>query len=376
MEFTELSLSRAKIYKQKLLNNIQSFKNILSKQTSFMAVVKADAYGHGAVQVAQFMEEQEVIDYLGVAQLIEAMELRNAGIQTPILIFNALRLSEIDFAINNNITLTVFSAELALAIVNRAENLKKQATVHIKIDSGMSRIGVRDFAQAHQIYQILQSSHVNIEGIYTHFADATHKEPNHFTEEQFSFFKDILDGFAEKNIHFPLVHACNTAATINFPEYHLDMVRVGIGLYGFNPTQTKNTALTLQPIQNVDAKVTFIKDFPAGESIGYGRNFYSSEAMKVATIGIGYADGVPKALSNKGYFRYADKKLPIVGDICMDQIMIDSSKEPQLKVGDYLHYFGDPADGYQSADAIAESINSSSYELLCALGRRVNRIYE
>ena len=376
MNSTELSLSQSIIYKKKLLNNILSFKNILSKETNFMAVIKANAYGHGAIKIAQWMEKEKAADYFGVAQLVEAIELREAGIESPILIFNALRMSEIDLAIKNNISLTVFSAELARTVVERAESLKKQATVHIKIDSGMGRIGVRKFSEAYQLYQILKSPTVTIEGIYTHFADATHREPNNFTEKQFNNFKEILDGFTHKSIHFPLVHACNTAATINFPEYHFDMVRVGIGLYGFNPTQTEDRTFNLHPIQNVDAKVTFIKNFPAGESIGYGRNFYSSEEMTVATIGMGYADGVPKALSNKGYFRHVDQKLPIVGDICMDQIMIDSSMDKQLKIGDSLHYFGDPADGYSSAQEIAKLIDSSSYELLCALGRRVNRIYE
>ncbi len=376
MDFTELSLSKTKIYKKKLLNNIQNFKKILSKQTTFMAVIKANAYGHGAVELAQFMEEKQAADYFGLAQLGEALELRKAGIETPLLIFNAVRLSEIDSAIENNISLTVFSAELASAIVNRAESLKKQALVHLKIDSGMGRIGVSQFSEAYKIYQILNSPTVTIEGIYTHFADATHRDPKNFTDEQFKVFKRILDQFEEKDIHFNLVHACNTAATINFPEYHLDMVRVGIGLYGFNPTSLEDQKLNLQPIQNVDARITHLKDFPAGHSIGYGRNFFSSEPMKVATIGMGYADGVPKALSNKACFRYQGKNLPIVGDICMDQIMIDSSKEVSLKVGDYLSYFGDPADGYSSAEELAQLINSSSYELLCALGRRVDRIYE
>lgn len=376
MDFTELSLSKSKIYKKKLLDNIQTFKSIISRETSFMAVIKANAYGHGAVELAQFMEEKQAADYFGLAQLGEALELRKAGIKTPILLFNAIRLSEIDLAIKNKISLTVFSAELALAIVNRAESLQKEALVHLKIDSGMGRIGICQFSEAYKIYQILNSPSVTIEGIYTHFADATNQEPHNFTEEQFNVFKKIVDQFEEKDIHFNLVHACNTAATINFPEYHLDMVRVGIGLYGFNPNNLEDKELNLQPIQNVKAKVTHIKDFPAGHSIGYGRNFFSTEPMRVATIGIGYADGLPKALSNKGCFRYQGKKLPIVGDICMDQIMIDSSQATDLKVGDYLNYFGDPAEGYSSAEKIAQLIDSSSYELLCALGRRIDRSYE
>lgn len=376
MDFTELSLSKTTIYQNKLLNNIQNFKKILQPDTAFMAVVKANAYGHGASKLALAMEKEQAIDYFGVAQLSEAMELRTAGVQSPILLFNAVRLNEIDLAIENNITLTVFSTELALAIVNRAENIKKQAKVHLKIDSGMGRIGVTHFAAANEIYQILNTKAVIIEGIYTHFADATDTTPGNFTDEQFQRFQQILDQFIAQDVHFDLVHACNTAATINFPDYHLDMVRVGIGLYGFNPNPAPSTQLKLHPIQNVRAKVTHLKDFPAGQSIGYNRNFFSKQPMKIATVGIGYADGVPKCLSKEGYFRYHKQRIPIVGDICMDQIMFDASLVSPLCVGDYLTYFGDPADGYSSALELAEIMDASVYELLCALGQRMDRIYE
>lgn len=375
MDFTELSLSKTKIDRAKLLKNIHKFKKEIGTDTSFMAVVKANAYSHGAINLAQFMENEKAIDYFGVAQLQEGLELRDGKIQSPILIFNPIPLSEIDLAIENKITITVFTTELALAIVDRAEKLNKQALVHLKIDSGMGRIGVRTFESAFQIYQTLDSDFVKIEGIYTHFADAPHRDTDNFTHKQFNHFKKIIDQFKEKDIDFELTHACNTAATINFPEYHLDMVRVGIGLYGFDPTASSKNKLELSPIQNVQAKVTYIKDFPAGQSIGYGRSYFSKEKMKVATIGIGYADGVAKSLSNKAYFRYKGQKLPIIGQICMDQIMLDCSNTPDLAVGDYLSYFGDPAEDYSSAADLAEIIDSSTYELLCRIGDRVQKIY-
>ncbi|MDN6196146.1 MAG: alanine racemase, partial [Atopostipes suicloacalis] len=353
MKFTDVSLSQAVIYKKKLLENIQAFKEIIAPETNFMAVIKADAYGHGAVELAETMEKEQVIDYFGVAQLQEALELREAAIQSPILIFNETRLKELPLALKNEISLTVFSKDHAKEIVRLASQLKKEAVVHLKIDSGMGRIGLRNFREAYELYQILDSDFVKVEGIYTHFADANEKDPENFSHEQYQFFQEILEKFKEQSVHFDLRHACNTAATINYPNYQLDMVRVGLGLYGFDPSHSTKNKIKLQPIQNIHAEVTMVKDFPAGESIGYNRHYFSKEKMRVATIGIGYADGVAKSLSNKGTFGYQGKQLPIVGDICMDQIMIDSSTSPELKVGDFLTYFGDPNEGYSSVSELA-----------------------
>lgn len=376
MNFNSLSLSQAVINKKKLLNNIQSFKKLISKNTNFMAVIKANAYGHGAIELAKEMEAKDAVDYFGVAQLKEAIELRVSEIKKPILIFNETALEDITLAIKNNITMTVFSKAMAKEIVRQAESLKCQAFVHLKIDSGMSRIGLSNFDDSLEIYQLLNSFFVKIEGIYTHFADANEKDPNNFSHEQFRIFKKILDEFEEKSITFELKHACNTAATINYSEYQLDMVRVGIGLYGFNPTLFDQDKINLNPIQNIYARVMMVKDFPAGKSIGYNRNYFSKKEMKVATIGMGYADGVAKSLSNKGYFRYQGQKIPIVGDVCMDQIMLDCSAFPELKAGDFLSYFGDPKENQSSATEIAQLINSSNYELLCRIGNRVERIYK
>ncbi|MDN6161800.1 MAG: alanine racemase, partial [Atopostipes sp.] len=376
MDFTEFSLSKAKIHRGKLLENIQEIKKLLSSSTKFMAVIKADAYGHGASQLAQKIESEKAVNYFGVAQLAEALELREDGIQTATLVFNHVRKEEIKLAIQNKITMTVFSKKMAKAITETAKTIQKTALIHLKIDTGMGRVGARNFKDAYDIYELLNSDFVKIEGIYTHFADADKKSPNNFSHKQFNSFKKIIDQFHEKEINFELRHAANTAATINYPDYHLDMVRVGIGIYGFNPTQSKLKKIKLQPIQNIYTRVTHVKNFPASHSIGYNRHYYSTEKMKVATIGIGYADGVPLSLSNKAYFRYHGKKLPIVGDVCMDQIMLDSSSAPKLKIGDLLSYFGDPAEGHSSASEIAKIINGSPYELLCRIGNRVERIYQ
>lgn len=376
MNFTDVSLSKATIQTNKLLNNIKTFKSLLSEHTKFMAVIKANAYGHGAVPLARKMEEVGAANFFGVAQLSEALELRNAGIQTPILVFSPTRPSEIELAIQQDVTLTVFSKEVAEEIVRVAEKLEHQARVHLKIDSGMARLGVTTFEEALNVYQSLTSEYVWIEGIYTHFADAPDIQPNNFTQEQFARFKAILDAFSEQQISFDLRHSCNTAATLNFPEYHLDMVRVGLGLYGLDPTLSAEGKATLEPIETVQGIVTHVKNFPAGQSVGYSRTFFSEKPMRIATVAIGYADGVAKSLSNEGSFTYKDHSLPIIGEVCMDQLMLDCSEVDDLAIGDTVTYFGDPKDGHLLMTEVAKKAKASQYDLLCRIGNRVERIYQ
>lgn len=229
MNIQDTALSKATIHTNKLLDNISAFKQLLNKNTKFMAVIKANAYSHGVLPIAEAIEEKHAADYFGVAQLSEALVLREAGIQTPILIFNSARIENLEEAIKKEISLTVFSVQIAEAIVEAAENLQIMTNVHLKIDTGMARLGVFTFEEAFEVYQALESPFVTIEGIYTHFADSPDETQTNFTQRQFSNFKAILDAFEEEGISFALRHACNTAGTINFPDYHLDMVRVGLG---------------------------------------------------------------------------------------------------------------------------------------------------
>lgn len=340
-----------------------------------MAVVKADAYSHGAIPLSREMEAQNAADFFGVAQLSEALQLREAGIVIPILVFNAVRPHEMAYAIKHNITMTVFTPETAAEIVTVAEELGIKATVHIKIDSGMARLGVTTYEAARELYDILQSSAVHVEGIFTHFADAKESSPENYTHEQFRRFKNILDQFEVDGVTFELRHCCNTAGTINFPDYHLDMVRVGLGLYGLNPSVSHQDSIQLTPIQTVETTVTYVKDFPAGESVGYGRTYVSTEPMRIATVAIGYADGVAKNLANKGFFTYNGHRVPILGEVCMDQIMLDVSEVVDIKIGDHVTYFGDPKDGNIQITEVAKTVSASQYDLLCRMGARVKRVY-
>lgn len=375
MNITDVALSKATIQTNHLLNNIKAFKSLMTADTKFMAVVKADAYSHGAIPLSREMEAHSAADYFGVAQLSEALQLREAGVVTPILVFNAVRSHEIAYAIQNNVTMTVFTTEMAAEIVKVAEELDQTATVHIKIDSGMARLGVTTYKEARGIYDILQSSSVHVEGIFTHFADAKESSPENYTHEQFRRFKNILDQFDADGLLFDLRHCCNTAGTINFPDYHLDMVRVGLGLYGLNPSVSHQDSIQLTPIQTVETTVTYVKDFPADESVGYGRTYVSTEPMRIATVAIGYADGVAKSLSNKGFFTYNGQRVPILGEVCMDQIMLDVSEVPEIKIGEHVTYFGDPKDGNIQITEVAKTAVASQYDLLCRMGARVHRVY-
>jgi alanine racemase len=376
MNFSEVSLSKATIQTKHLLENIQSFKQLLTPDTKFMAVIKANAYSHGAVPLAREMEENRAADYFGVAQLSEALQLRAEKIKTPILVFNAMRAEDIERAIQEEITMTVFSEVVAKKIVQTAEALEKTAKVHLKIDTGMARLGVTTFSEAFAVYEALASSFVDIEGIYTHFADAYEETPESFTHEQFSRYQTILKQLEEHGVDFTIRHTCNTAATINFPDYHLDMVRVGLGLYGYDPTVGAESKMALTPLETVQTTVTHIKDFPAAESVGYNRTYFSKKEMKIATIAIGYADGVAKSLSNKGFFTYKGEQLPIIGAVCMDQIMLDCTDVPALEVGDVVTYFGKNTDGHLTAQEVATIAGESAYDLLCRIGHRVERVYE
>lgn len=375
MNITDVALSKATIQTNHLLNNINAFKSLMNADTKFMAVVKADAYSHGAIPLSREMEAQNAADFLGVAQLSEALQLREAGIIIPILVFNAVRPHEIAYAIKHNITMTVFTPETAAEIVTVAEELGIKATVHIKIDSGMARLGVTTYEAARELYDILQSSAVHVEGIFTHFADAKESSPENYTHEQFRRFKNILDQFEVDGVTFELRHCCNTAGTINFPDYHLDMVRVGLGLYGLNPSVSHQDSIQLTPIQTVETTVTYVKDFPAGESVGYGRTYVSTEPLRIATVAIGYADGVAKNLANKGFFTYNGQRVPILGEVCMDQIMLDVSEVVDIKIGDHVTYFGDPKDGNIQITEVAKTVSASQYDLLCRMGARVKRVY-
>ncbi|WP_044749288.1 alanine racemase [Bacillus alveayuensis] len=351
-------------------HNVKQFKAKLSKNCRFMAVVKADGYGHGAVAVAQAAIKGGA-DYLGVAFLDEALQLRNACITSPVLILGYTAPAYVEAAIKHDITLTFFSEEVLDSIIQQAKKLGRQAKVHLKVDTGMSRIGVQTKEEALKLAKRASSSDwIMLEGIFTHFADADNRDPS-YTNEQFSNFMEVINYLREHGIEIPIKHCCNSAGTMNFPEFHLDMVRIGISLYGLRPSpDVAYESFHLKQALTFKTKIAAIKRVKSGQAISYGCTYKTEHEAIIATVPVGYADGLSRLLSNRGTMTVRNTKVPIVGRVCMDQTMLDVSAIPEAKVGDEVTIFTDG-----QIDEVAELMGTINYEVVCLIGKRVPRIY-
>lgn len=355
-------------------HNVKTFLKHLKPDTKFCAVVKADGYGHGAIEVAQAALDAGAA-YLAVAFLDEAIELRNAGITAPILILGFTPKEAVKEAILNDITLTVFTRDVLEKISQVAEEHEKLARVHIKIDTGMTRIGVNHKEEALELVTSIHSDFVELEGIFTHFADADSTDPT-YTYQQYKKFTEVINLFEENQIHIPIKHCCNSAATIAFPEMHMDMVRVGISLYGLYPAEhLKEKLPSLKQVMSLKTKPVFVKTVDAGQPISYGCTFAPERKSIIATIPIGYADGFSRSLSNKGHVTVKGERAPIVGRICMDQSMIDVTDIRDVHTDDVVTIFGDVNDGFISLDEVAEQMGTIHYETTCLIGKRIPRVF-
>lgn len=365
----------AEISLEAIKHNTKQFKNFIDDSVQLMAVVKADGYGHGAVQVAK-AAIQAGADYLAVALLDEALVIRKAGILHPILILGYIPDRSIHDAIQYDIDLTVFTQDSLDEIIFQSNQQKKNVSIHIKVDTGMSRIGVQSKEEALAIAKKAQaSSYVTLKGIFTHFANADSEDPS-YTYLQFERFHSVTSYLEQHQISIPLKHCCNSAATMNFPNMHLDMVRVGISLYGLYPDDSlKGHFLSLQQAMSLKSKIAWIKDVPSSQPISYGCTYIPTHDSVIATLPIGYADGLSRLLSNKGQFLLHDTLVPIVGRVCMDQLMIDITNVPQTKIGDVVTIFGNSDSSFQSVDQIAKLMNTINYEVVCLIGKRVPRVY-
>lgn len=366
--------TKAEIHLKNLVHNVNALSQNVQDDTLFCGVVKADGYGHGAIKVADQLVEKGV-NHLAVAIAEEALELRNANITVPLLVLTPVETDYLESLIKNQVKLTVFTEEQARLVKQIAEELETTAIVHLKVDSGMSRIGVNDSFDAVKVLRTLDSSYVNVEGIYTHFADADNMTDDSFTHQQFEAFEKILNELEAKRYTFEIKHCCNTAATVRFPEYHLDMVRVGIGLYGYLPDETMKGLVDLKPVMTIKSEIANLKTIHPGRKVGYGCTYEAIEGTSVATIVIGYADGVLRSLSNTGYFVLHNTKVPIIGRVCMDQLMLDVSNVPNAKIHDEVIWFGNEVDKINSLFDICNASGSFHYEMLTRISKRVPRVY-
>ncbi|WP_249869523.1 alanine racemase [Oceanobacillus saliphilus] len=354
-------------------SNVISFKNHIRKETKLMAVVKADGYGHGAVEVASTAIETGA-DYLGVAFLDEALKLREAGITTPILILGYTSPAAVREAVKHDITVTIYTDESVPELKKAANDFQKTAKVHLKIDSGMNRIGIQDTEEALRICQTLYSPEILLEGIFTHFADADNLDST-YTYKQFENFTAVISYLEKHDVNIQIKHCCNSAGTIAFPDMHLDMVRVGISLYGLYPSDQLHDKIKLKQAMSFKTKPVMIKKLDAGQPISYGCTYIAKGQSTIATLPVGYADGFSRQLSNNGNVTVKGKDVPIVGRICMDQTMIDVSSLDSLDKHEVITLFGDPEDGFISLGIVADQMNTIHYEAACLIGKRVPRVY-
>ncbi|MCG8643837.1 MAG: alanine racemase [Desulfobacterales bacterium] len=379
----EGALVTADIDLDRIRKNTIRLNRLTGPDTAFMAVVKANAYGHGAVQVAKTVLENGA-SQLGVARLHEAMELRNAGIESPILVFGHVDPDQILPAAEHSLTLSVFHGETAEAYSVQAVQAGKRLDIHLKVDTGMGRVGmiVGDPADRtsrnhliRQIRQITELPGIDAKGIYTHFAAADHKDPA-YTLEQIRRFDSLLNDLETERIRFQIRHAANSAGLIGFPQAHYDMVRPGISLYGLYPSEDVGPSrVNLIPAMTLRSIISSVKKVPKGFKVSYGMTYETHKPTVLASVPIGYGDGFSRCFSSNGTMLVNGCRAPIVGRVCMDQTMIDVGDIPGVQTGDPVVIIGHQKDQEIRADEWAERSGTINYEIVTALTQRVHRVY-
>lgn len=354
--------------------NVETIRACVRPESKLMVVLKADGYGHGAVPIAKRIDD--IADAYGMAIVEEAVELREAGIMKPILVLGYTADHLYDKVIQYDITQTVFQYETAYELNEAAKKAGKNVKVHIKIDTGMSRIGFAATEESiEEIVKISKLSHLIMEGVFTHFAKADEIDKE-ATKLQYSRFMDMIDRLEKRGVTFAIRHASNTAAIIDLPEYNLDMVRCGIGTYGMYPSvDVQKNRVVLTPAMELKTHVSFVKDLPAGVGISYNGTYVTERPMRVATIPVGYGDGYPRLLSSKGRVLIHGKTAPILGRVCMDQFMVDVSDIPQVRQNDDVTLMGRDGHEWISAEEISGYAGTINFEIVCGVGKRIPRVY-
>jgi alanine racemase len=352
-----------------IAHNIIAIQALLQPSTAMMAVIKADAYGHGALQVAHLAQDLGV-QYLGVATVLEGVTLRQAGIAHPIVILGAAQSREEIKAIAHwNLEPTLCSAEQAVLF---SEVLTAPLSAHLKIDTGMSRLGPLWTEGAAFIEQVRQLPRLAIASIYSHLATADDLDPG-FMKEQQTRFDQVIQQCNLRDR--PILHLSNSAGTLFSPAFHYDIVRVGLALYGIYPGPQFHDAVELRPAMQVRTRIAHLKTLPAGVGVSYGRRFITSSNCKIATLGIGYADGVPRNLSNRMNVLVQGQRVPQVGTITMDQIMVDVSDVPQVQVGDVVTLIGHDRDETILTEEWSDLLGTIPYEIVCGFKQRLPRTF-
>lgn len=356
--------------------NFREMRKNIAEDTKMIAVVKADAYGHGAVPIAHLIEGYDYIWGFAAATAEEAVHLRENGVTKPILILGIIFEEYYPELVRDDIRLAVCEYEEAEKLSKEAVLQNKTVHIHIALDTGMTRIGYADIPESvEEIKKIAGLPNLEIEGMFTHFsrADEYDRSPAMVQLERYQKFSDLVEA---AGVEIPLHHCSNSAGIIRVPEANLSIVRAGITIYGIYPSsEVERDIVKLTPVMELKSHVTYVKDVPEGAAISYGGTYVADKKRRVATIPVGYADGYPRQLSNKGWVLIHGKKAPILGRVCMDQFMVDVTEIGDVKKGDEVTLLGRDGDEFISIEEIGDLCGRFSYEFACDISPRVPRIY-
>ena len=359
-----------------IAHNVKEIQKKVGKRTEIMAVVKADAYGHGVLETVNTLVDGGC-SRLAVSMLDEAIQLRQIGIGIPILLLSHTNPARVDELIKYQITQTVYSHDIAVALSDEAVKQGTKARVHIKIDTGMTRVGFPPgYSAVKAVNEIQRLPGIIVEGIFTHFATADEKD-SAFTIHQTELFDSIISELNRIGILIPIRHVANSAAIIQYPELAMELVRPGIILYGIYPSkEVDRSILDLKPAMTLKTNISLIKWVEENTSVSYGRKFISKRKSRIATIPVGYADGYSRLLTGKGRVLVNGQYAPVVGSICMDQCMIDVTDiEGEIQTGDEVVLLGKQGNCEITAEELADHIGTIPYEVVCIIGKRVPRVY-
>ena len=356
--------------------NFEQMKKNIKEGTKIVAVIKADAYGHGAVPIARMIQEYDYIWGFATATAQEALQLRRAGIKKPVLVIGLVFEEYYEELVENEIRMAVCDYETARKFNDAAKKKGKKGLIHLAVDTGMTRIGFKDSRESlEEIHHIYELDDIQIEGLFTHFAraDEYDRSPAMVQLKRYLDFADLLE---KDGIHIPLHHCSNSAGIIRVPEANLNMVRAGITIYGIYPSEeVEKNIVKLKPVMELKSHVSYVKDVQPDTEVSYGGTFVTSRPTRMATIPVGYADGYPRQLSDKGWVLIHGRKAPICGRVCMDQFMVDVTDIPDVKAGDEVTLLGRDGEEFISADTLGDLSGRFSYEFVCDINKRVPRIY-
>ncbi len=370
-----------RVFAKVILNNVEanmdSMHALVGNRSRFFAVIKADGYGHGAVQLAKLLEKKEYVYGYAVATVEEAVELRQNGMEKPILVLGYTFPDCYEEMVSYDIIPTVFREDSIKLLSEAAKRVGKICKVHVKVDTGMGRIGIRPDEQGVELVaQVLKAKGLELDGMFTHFARADEADKS-FAGKQLSLFQDFVNRVeSQLGIQIPHKHCANSASIMELPDAYLELVRAGISMYGLWPSEEmRRDTLELKPAMSLYSHVVYVKEVEPGTAISYGGTFVSDRPMRVATIPVGYGDGYPRGLSNKGCVLIRGKRAPILGRVCMDQFMVDVTRIPEASMDDRVTLIGVDGEERITMEELGALSGRFNYELACDLGKRIPRIY-